>query len=82
MIAKYTVNVPPDHLAELDRICQRLSAQRSSGITDKNRARLRPLDDPDRLGARCVFPCANSPRSAGRAPRQEGGEPNPDRAGG
>lgn len=56
MIAKYAVNVPPDHLAELDRICQRLSAQRSSGITDKNRARLRPLDDPDRLGDLLRFP--------------------------
>ena len=43
-IARHWVRVPPDHLSQIAALQRRL-AVRSSGLTERNRKRLRPFDD-------------------------------------
>ena len=56
-IAKHYVHAPPDTVAEIRRLASRFHRHRT-GMTEKNRQRLTPLDDPSR-----VFTLLNHPRT-------------------
>lgn len=54
-IATHHVKVDPDHLAEMQRICQRLNLE-VHGLREKNRRRLEQLDDEENLAALVHLP--------------------------
>lgn len=53
--AKYWVKVDKDELAKIDKVVARLPRQ-PDGLTDKNRERLRPFDDPQFVSTFLQFP--------------------------
>ena len=48
-LARHTVGVEEDHYQQLASLCDRLDPKHS-GMTEKNRGRLRPFDDPRNVG--------------------------------
>ncbi len=54
-IAKYHARLPNDELRELRRACSRLKPKRT-GMTTKNRARLRQFEDPELLNRLLLLP--------------------------
>jgi integrase len=54
-IARHHVGVEQHHLEQMARIIRRIGP-RQQGLTQKNRARLRPLDDPQTVGALLDLP--------------------------
>jgi integrase len=53
--ARHWVKVDDPHLDEIKKLCRRLSPGKP-GMTDKNRARLRPFDDPANVAALLTLP--------------------------
>lgn len=49
LIARRHLRAPEEHIAELARMEKRLAVDRAPGLTEKNRKRLRPLQDPATL---------------------------------
>ena len=55
-IARDRVGVDDEHLGQLRRLCAKLAAGMPRGLTDSNRARLRPFDDERHVSALLQLP--------------------------
>src|SRR5205823_1472985 len=55
-IAKHYVKVSPEHLTQMTTLVSRLTPEGRKGMTQKNRSRLRPYDDPENVKALLHLP--------------------------
>lgn len=69
-IAKHWVGVDAEHLAELEALCNRLYT-RQAGMTDANRERLRPFDDPENVSRLLNLPSELMAEAEGGGPPTE-----------